>query len=76
MIGMRLASGKSACQIFASRITLLEMLQHISASPISTNPTKLIVSPQKTKIRISPSTKASAPIVSTRLIHLRFSVIV
>ena len=76
MIGMRLASGKSACQIFASRITLLEMLQQISASPISTNPTKLIVSPQNTKIRTSPSTKASAPIVSTRLIHLRFSAIV
>ena len=76
MIGMRLASGKSACQIFASRITLLEMLQQISASPISTNPTKLIVSPQKTKISISPSTKASAPNVSTRLIHFRFSVIV
>lgn len=36
------ASGKSACQIFASRITLLEMLQQISARPISTNPTKLI----------------------------------
>ena len=73
---MRLANGKSACQIFASRITLLEMLQQISARPISTNPTKLIVSPRSANIRISPSTKASDPIVSTSPIHLRFSAIV
>jgi len=76
MIGMRLASGKSACQIFASRMTLLDMLQQISASPMSTKPTKLIASPRSVKMRISPSAKARPPIASTSPIHRRRSSIV
>ena len=73
MIGMRSASAKSACQTLASRITLLEMLQQMSASPNRTNPTKSVVSPQCAMSMISPKRKATHPMTSASAIHLPFS---
>ena len=73
MMGMREASAKSACHILASNITLLDMLQQMSAKPMSTNPTKSTGSPQWTNIMTSPSTKAAKPKTSAHNGHITFS---
>ena len=73
MTGIRLANGKSACQILANRMTLLDMLQQIKARPKSTKPTKLIGWPRNTISMITPSAKARKPMTSARLCHRDFS---